>query len=52
MRAVTDVGQANVAYVLQAGPSRAPDEPVGGLDRDLAVVDAVDQEERGVSGVI
>ena len=46
--AVIDAGEAIVADVLQAGPAEGEHEPVGRLDRNLAVLDAVDQDAAGV----
>ena len=51
IRAVIDAGEAIVADVLQAGAAEGQDEPIGRLDRNLAVLDAVDEEQRGYSGI-
>ena len=38
-----DAGEPMVAHVLQSRPPQREHEPIGRLDRDLGVIDAVDQ---------
>jgi hypothetical protein len=52
VRAVVDVREAIIADVLAAGPAERQHEPVGRLDGYLGIVDAVDQEQGGVPGLI
>ncbi len=51
IRAVIDAGEAIVADVLQAGAAEGQDEPIGRFDWNLAVVDAVDEEQGRCAGV-